>query len=81
MSNPIQSPVPSVKKGSRIYLKRVKRMVNVLSGGQPMSRAERANMAHFWLEAQTFEEGRTRQRSPSERVADAEKTLKDSVKY
>lgn len=80
MSNPSQS-VPSVKRHGAVYNKRVKRMVNLLSTGEgKVSRTERANQAHFWLDAQTFDD--RRQRSPAERLNDrqADAVPKDSIK-
>lgn len=88
MTNPSsQSPAPNVKisvspehqkrLGSSIYRRKVKKMVQFLTLGEPMGRRERANQGHYWLDAQTVED--RRQRSPSERLADSKPT--DSVKY
>lgn len=55
--------------GSRAYTKRVKRMIGILSGGQPQTRGERARQSHYWLNPM-FEEGNRRMRSPSERLVD-----------
>ncbi len=63
--------------GSRAYTKRVKRMLNLLSSGEPQGRGERVRQAHYWLDANQVED--RRQRSPSERLADSKPT--DSVKY
>lgn len=76
------SSSPSAPKRGHGYPKRVKRMMVLLSGlDGKLSRAELRRQGHYWLEAQTVEEGR-RLRSPSERLHDklANATPTDSVK-
>lgn len=68
--------------GSKIYQRRVKRMVNLLASGEgKLSKGERARQVHYWLEAAAVTDDR-RMRSPSERLNDqrANAALKDSVK-
>lgn len=93
MSNPSsQSPAQPVKislspehqkrLGSSIYRRKVKRMVQFLTLGEPMGRRERANEAHYWLDSAVIED--RRQRSPSERLVDQAKDNaqpKTSVAY
>ncbi len=88
-AKPAQSPnVPSVKTslppgewekrvGSRVYRRKAKRMISLLSHGESLSRRERADQSHYWLDSAVVED--RRQRSPSERLADSKPT--DSVRY
>ncbi len=71
------SPEHQKRLGSSIYRRKVKKMVQFLTLGEPMGRRERVLQAHYWLDANQVED--RRQRSPSERLADSKPT--DSVRY
>jgi hypothetical protein len=61
---------PVVKRNhSAQYARRMKRMIRLLSGCEPQTRAAVKQQAHFWLTSPEVDDSR-RMRSPNERLND-----------